>query len=220
MNTCFASKKHLIFDLDGTLADSVPDLSAAVNLMLTDLKLSTVSTNVIRSWVGNGATTLVQRALDSHQYGGDFEHALAEFMRHYQTNVCTHTQLYPHVASTLKQLKSKGYILSLATNKPTRFIDEILSGLALTHTFALCIGGDSLKERKPHPLPLEHICSELNLSINDTVMIGDSKNDILAAKACHMHSIGLTYGYNYGENIGDHNPDYVFDHFEELLTIL
>ena len=84
----------------------------------------------------------------------------------------------------------------------------------------MILGGDSLTEKKPHPSPLLHVCEGLNVSVEDAVMIGDSKNDILAANACDMDSVGVTYGYNYGEDIGVHKPSVIVDDFSELLDIL
>jgi phosphoglycolate phosphatase len=86
--------------------------------------------------------------------------------------------------------------------------------------FELILGGDSLEKKKPDPMPLLHVCNKLNISIEESVMVGDSKNDIQAANACNMQSIGLTYGYNYGENISVHNPSIVFDDFADILSTL
>lgn len=106
------------------------------------------------------------------------------------------------------------------TNKPYAFIEPILNGLGLKNIFELCLGGDSLENRKPHPQQLFHICKELNISIENSIMIGDSKNDILAAQSAGMNSIGVSYGYNYGEDISLSQPDAVVDDFADILKRL
>tara|TARA_R110001583_G_scaffold9433_9_gene44796 strand:- start:6094 stop:6798 length:705 start_codon:yes stop_codon:yes gene_type:complete len=220
----FNNKKAILFDLDGTLIDSAPDLALAINHMLTTLGRDTFSDDLIRSWVGNGAQVIVKRGLSGKaDYDVDldpelFDKALDIFLSFYAKNLCVDTVTYPNVRSTLKILKAQGYRLVIVTNKPFDFIEPILEGLELTGLFELCLGGDSLPERKPSSLPLLHVCELLSVTPAQCVMVGDSKNDILAANAADMQSIGLTYGYNYGEDIGEHNPDVVFDDFADIIA--
>jgi len=222
----FTNKKLIIFDLDGTLVDSVPDLALGVNIMLKTLGRETFEEEVIRSWVGNGAQTLVKRALsgsaviDERLDSKLFEEALSIFLKAYKENLCVKTVLYPEVLSTLTTLKERGFVLALVTNKPFEFIAPLLEGLGMKDSFELCLGGDSLAVKKPEPLPLLHVCEKLGFSVETSVMVGDSKNDILAANSAKMQSIGVTYGYNYGEDIGVYNPDFVVDSFAEILPFL
>jgi len=219
-------KNVLLFDLDGTLVDSVPDLALAVNQTLTELHLSPFSQEVIRGWVGNGAQTLIERALSGSSIIKDnldtdaVNKALAIFLSHYQHCLCQESSLYADVKETLISLKTLGYQLAIITNKPAQFIEPIINGLGLNGLFELLIGGDSLAERKPHPLPILHACQQLAVSVEQCLMIGDSKNDILAAKAANMQSIGLTYGYNYGEDIAVYQPEWRLEKFSELLPLL
>ncbi|WP_081754165.1 phosphoglycolate phosphatase [Catenovulum agarivorans] len=216
----------LLFDLDGTLVDSAPDLAAAVNQTLTQLNLNTYSEQQIRTWVGNGAKVLIERALSgSQQIDPNLDTALANdaltlFLNNYQENVCVHSKLYQGVAPTLAKLKDTGYTLAIVTNKPEKFIQPILEKLQIAEFFAASLGGDSLPEKKPSPQPLLHICQQLNAKVENTIMIGDSHNDILAAKAANMQSIGLTYGYNYGEDINKHKPEWVFENFADIAELL
>ena len=222
----FSNKKVIIFDLDGTLIDSSPDLALAINHMLTTIGKDTFTLDEIHHWVGNGASTLVKRALSgsakiaSSIDEKEFEEALDIFLKFYAKNLAVKTITYPHVHSTLKQLKEHGYKLAIVTNKPFDFVEPILIELKLKEYFEFHLGGDSLKEKKPNPIPLLYVCEKLNVTPNDCVMVGDSKNDILAAKACNMQSIGLTYGYNYGEHIKTHNPDVYFSDFSEIGELL
>jgi len=222
----FTNKELIIFDLDGTLIDSVPDLASAVNHMLATLDRDTFEEEIIRYWVGNGAQTLTKRALsgsteiDENMNEALFEKALAIFLDYYGNHLCTTTKTYPHVAATLRALKSKGYRLAIVTNKPFDFVGPILEGLHLNELFELILGGDSLEKKKPDPSPLLHVCETLNVSIEESVMVGDSKNDILAANAAEIQSIGVTYGYNYGEDIGVYDPSIIINDFSELLEYL
>jgi phosphoglycolate phosphatase len=222
----FNNKKLVIFDLDGTLIDSAPDLALALNHTLATLNYETYSADIIRSWVGNGAQTLVKRGLSGSTQIDDnidtelFEKALDIFLDFYAKNLCVETMTYPNVLATLKSLKSLRYRLALVTNKPYDFIQPLLEGLELTGLFELCLGGDSLSKRKPNPMPLLHVCEELGVNASECVMVGDSKNDILAAKAAKMHSIGVSYGYNYGEEISMYKPEKAVDDFSVVFELL
>ncbi len=222
----FKNKKVLLFDLDGTLVDSAPDLALALNLTLEHLERETFSHDTIRSWVGNGAQTLVKRGLSGSSVIDDaiepelFANALELFLDFYTQNLCVDTVPYPNVLPTLKILKAEGYRLALVTNKPYDFIEPLLAGLEMDGLFELSLGGDTLPKKKPDPMPLLHVCEKLGVAASDCLMIGDSKNDILAAGAAEMQSIGVSYGYNYGEAISAYRPDSVVDDFSELIALL
>ena len=222
----FKNKKLFIFDLDGTLINSALDLALAVNYMLETLGHNTFKEETIHGWVGNGALTLVKRALSGDRTVDDslddvsVQKALTIFLDYYEKNLCNATVPYPHVITTLKNLKAKDYTLAIVTNKPFAFVAPILKTLEMDGLFELILGGDSLDEKKPHPMPLLHVCKTLGIEVEDSVMIGDSKNDILAANACNMDSVGVTYGYNYGESIEIHKPTFVIDDFLEFTELL
>ncbi|MGB5505787.1 MAG: phosphoglycolate phosphatase [Sulfurovum sp.] len=222
----FSDKEVILFDLDGTLINSAPDLALAVNHMLVTLDRDMFPEDIIDGWVGNGALMLVQRALSGKRTVDDslddamVQNALDIFLKYYAKNLCNETIPYPHVKTTLNTLKKKGYRLSIVTNKPFAFVEPILEGLGMNGLFELILGGDSLPLKKPDPAPLLHVGEKLGVSVKKCVMVGDSKNDILAANACGMQSVGVTYGYNYGEDIGVHNPTVIIDDFSELLELL
>jgi phosphoglycolate phosphatase len=215
-----------IFDLDGTLLDSVPDLAIALNRTLNKYNRSTFAENTIRQWVGNGARKLVERGLIAGEESGgrrlsesDIDSALECFLCFYRESFSTKSTLYPNVYATLNELKANGYSLALVSNKPVEFIPPILLKFSLDTFFPIALGGDSLSRKKPSPAPLIYVSEQLNVAPTQCVMVGDSKNDIMAAKAAGMKSVGLSYGYNYGESISNHNPDWVFDNFADVLTI-
>lgn len=222
----FSHKKVILFDLDGTLINSSPDLALAINHMLETLDRDIFSEDIIDGWVGNGALMLVQRALSGQRTVDEsldnvlVQNALDIFLAYYAKNLCNETVPYPHVKTTLNTLQAKGYRLSIVTNKPFAFVEPILEGLGMNGLFELILGGDSLPLKKPDPAPLLHIAETLGVLVDKCVMVGDSKNDILAANACGMQSVGVTYGYNYGEDIGVHNPTVIINDFSELLELL
>jgi len=223
----FSNKKLLIFDFDGTLIDSVPDLVTAVNSMLLAIGYEQKSEASIRSWVGNGAETLVKRALlnrvDVENLTVEkelFEKALNLFLSSYKENACKSTKLYDNVAQTLQTLKANDYIMTIVTNKPYAFVQPILKGLNIENFFEIYLGGDSLDEKKPSPKPLLYLCDELKIEKEKSLMIGDSKNDIIAANSAGIESIGVTYGYNYDESISVYNPTVIIDDFSQILEYL
>ena len=220
-------KQLLIFDFDGTLIDSVPDLADATNAMLTTLGKETYSIDSIRNWVGNGSKMLVERALvgkievlEGELTVEEADHAEQVFFDAYKNISGSKTVAYPDVDSGLKKLKTAGYTLALVTNKPIRFVPKILQSFGWQGLFSEVLGGDSLPVKKPDPAPLLHVCEALGISTDKTIMIGDSRNDILAGQNANMDTLGLSYGYNYGQDIRELNPTVAFDDFAALLEYL
>ncbi len=220
------NKQLLMFDFDGTLIDSVPDLADATNAMLQQLGKSTYSLDTIKKWVGNGAGMLVERALSGsveihdNLLAADVEQAVSLFYEAYAAHDSSKTTVYPDVDSGLRQLKEAGYTLALVTNKPIRFVPEILDSLNWTPLFDMVLGGDSLPVKKPDPAPLLHVCETLKFERAQAVMIGDSINDIYAGQQANIDTIGLSYGYNYGKDISESNPNLIFNNFADLIEFL
>jgi len=219
------NKQLLIFDFDGTLIDSVPDLADATNTMLIALGKDTYPIDTIRNWIGNGSRLLVERALvgkiivlDGELTKEEADQAEQIFFDAYTELGGRKTVAYPDVDSGLKKLKAAGYTLALVTNKPIRFVPKILQSFGWQDLFSEVVGGDSLTVKKPDPGPLLHVCEALNISVAQSIMIGDSRNDILAGKKANMDTLGLSYGYNYGQDIRELNPTEAFDHFADLVA--
>ena len=220
-------KQLLIFDFDGTLIDSVPDLADATNAMLTTLGKETYPIETIRNWIGNGSRLLVERALvgkvevlEGELTVEEADHAEQVFFEAYKNLSGSKTVAYPDVDSGLKKLKDAGYTLALVTNKPIRFVPKILQSFGWQDLFSEVLGGDSLSTKKPDPAPLLHVCEALNVAPEQAVMIGDSRNDILAGQNANMDTLGLSYGYNYGQDIRELNPTEAFDSFQALQDYL
>ena len=222
--TCWKNLKAIAFDLDGTLIDSVPDLAAATKATLAELDLPSCTEDQVRGWGGNGAQMLMSRALthalEREVQQDELDNAMPKFMHHYQENLQQHSQLYPYVKEILAQLTALGFPLAIVTNKPYRFTVPLLEAFDISQYFSHVLGGDSLEKMKPDPMPLSHLLSHWQLEPDELLMVGDSKNDILAAKAAGITSIGLTYGYNYGEYIGLSDPDAVCEQFSEIMALV
>lgn len=213
----------LLFDLDGTLVDSVPDLSEATDAMLKDLDFSLAGEHLVRQWVGNGARRLVQRALahalktEEQKITSDFiDQAQQLFLNHYHQSSGRHSRLYDGVFESLSQWQKQQRAMAVVTNKPIEFVPQLLADLSLNSFFKVLVGGDSTAKKKPNPQPLLFACEQLHVDPQQCLMVGDSRNDVLAAKAAHMPVIAVDYGYNHGEPITDCNPDCVVSCFSEI----
>lgn len=221
----FKKIRGIAFDLDGTLIDTALGLSQAVDLALYALELPVAGEERVVTWIGNGANIMMQRALkwslkDKEPDLAQLNMARKLFDRYYAQTVEEGSFLFPGVAATLAALKEKGLPLAVVTNKPTPFVTPLLEDLGIAHYFQIIIGGDDVKEKKPHPEALYNVMETLGLAADELLFVGDSRNDIQAAQAAGCPSVGLTWGYNYGEAIGLSNPDVVFDRFEDLLPAL
>jgi len=214
----------VMLDLDGTLIDSVPDLHQAVNIMLTALQREPVSALQVSHWVGNGLNMLLRRALAL----GNEEQALTlddEFLQlahqhfdpAYEATVHNATGVYPCVEEWFAA--TEGHIKRvLVTNKSRRFTEPLIASLGWQQHFSLLMCGDDLAEKKPSPMPLLYACEQLKIAVENTLMIGDSRTDIRAAKAAAIACAAVTYGYNHGESVALSEPDWMVDNLLQLLT--
>lgn len=211
----------MMFDLDGTLIDSVPDLAAAVDRLLLELGREPAGVERVRDWVGNGARVLVRRAL-----AGGFEHgsvdeaeaeaALARFLDIY-ADCHGLTVLYPGVHELLEALSTQAVELAVVTNKPERFVAPLLEQVGLGGYFRWIIGGDTLPQQKPDPAALLQVMRLAGVTAAQALFVGDSRNDVLAARAAGVPCVAVSYGYNHGRSIAEEAPSLVVDSLAELL---
>jgi len=213
----------VLFDLDGTLVDSVPDLAEGVDRMLAQLGRPAAGEAAVRQWVGNGARVLVERALaggfaTEQLVTEDVDVALALFLEAYADCCSASTRLYPGVLKCLTALQDQGVAMGCVTNKPGRFTGDLLRAMELDGFFGGVVSGDTCRRKKPDPEPLLHCCELLAVDQVQTLMVGDSGNDILAARNAGMPVVAVSYGYNHGRPIEEDEPDCVLDTLAQLVA--
>ena len=210
----------LVFDLDGTLVDSVPDLRAAVNEMLRERGSRQLSLSEVKRLVGDGAPALVARALAAS--GADpagVSDALARFLEIYEANAVRLSRPYPDVRESLTALRRRGYRAAVCTNKPQRATMAVIEGLGFLPLFDGIAGGDRFSVKKPDPGHLLGLMGELGASVTATAMIGDNENDAAVAHAAGVPLVLMRYGY---ARVAPEllAADALLDHFADLPAAL
>jgi phosphoglycolate phosphatase len=188
------TERWLVFDLDGTLVDSVPDLAAALNRLMRARGLAAFTHAEVTAMVGDGAAALVRRALDARGQPAD-ETATEAFVADYTAHASDATRAFPGVMQTLRHLEETGWRMAVCTNKPVAAAREVLSALGMARFFASVGGGDSFPVRKPHPAHLLATLREAGGSPERAVMVGDHHNDVAAALGAKMPCIFAAWGY-------------------------
>ncbi|MCC8536172.1 phosphoglycolate phosphatase [Xanthomonas axonopodis pv. poinsettiicola] len=209
----------VIFDLDGTLVDSAPNIAEALNATLQELGLQQFSESTIRSWIGEGVQVLLATALREAGGTHDAETEMPVMMRHYAASLLHDPQLYPGVAEALHGLRDAGATLALCTNKPSRFIAPLLEHLGIATLFSAVLGGDSLPQRKPDPAPLLQLARQFQLTPQHCLMVGDSGTDAAAANAAGMPLAMVRYGYLRGFDPQTSGAVVLIDDMRELLAL-
>lgn len=216
-----AEKQLILFDLDGTLVDSVADLYRAMNMSLNAMQLPLVTEEQVRVWVGKGTSIFCHSVLQ-HITGvvdaAQHQQLLETFLNIYNADPCVDTQLFAGIQEFLDWGKAQGKTLICVTNKPELPARAIVDALGINHYFADVIGGDRFEERKPHPRQLLHCAAHYQTEKAQILMVGDSSNDVEAARRAGIDCIVVSYGYNHGENILDCQPQWVVDDLRELLA--
>lgn len=198
----------IIYDLDGTLVDSAPDIAAAVNRMRRELGQPEQSLDIVKQWVGNGSAMLVKRSLANALYltpetvpPGQFQIAHELFFKHYRITNGEHTTVFDGVREILDHFQQRGVQQAICTNKPGEFTKALVDKLNLRKYFRCIASGDTLAVKKPDPAPLLWCAGQCKVTIQDCLMVGDSMTDVKAAKAALMEVVCVNYGYNRGDNL-------------------
>jgi phosphoglycolate phosphatase len=205
-----------ILDLDGTLVDSLEDLTASVNVMRHAFRLPPLARQDVRRMVGQGARVLVQRALPGLA-DPDIDRGLELFLAHNEAHLCDATRPYPGVAETLATLAERGHTLALLSNKNEGMCRRLLEQFGIAGHFAAVAGADTLESRKPSPVPILRLMEMLGRSPGETVMVGDSINDVAAGRDAGVITVGCTYGY--GETPELSEATFRIDLFADLLRL-
>jgi phosphoglycolate phosphatase len=212
----------VMLDLDGTLLDTVPDLAAAAERMLAALGLPPRTQAEIRGFIGKGIPNLVQRCLEAGAARSEAlqAEALALYYDFYAEESGRRSAVYPGVLEGLAQFRAMRLRLACVTNKAARFTLPLLAQKGLAHWFELVVSGDTLARKKPDPMQLAHICAAFALAPDDVLLIGDSANDALAARAAGCPVVCVSYGYNEGGDVHDLDCDAIVESLSEAANIL
>ena len=213
----------ILLDLDGTLLHSAPELAEAANRMLRDMGRPAVPQAVLMSYIGNGISRLVKRALtgdmNAEPAAALYQHALPVFEKHY-TELLLHSKPFDGVIAGLESMKAAGFRLGCITNKAARYTGPLLKGLGLEQYFEIVLSGDSLPEKKPHPMPLLYAARFFGVPTEQVLMIGDSLNDTVAARAAGCPIFCVPYGYNHGRPVDGLDVDAVIANLTAALALI
>ena len=213
----------IVVDLDGTMLHSAPELCEAANRMLRDMDYAPVSQELLASYIGNGIGWLVKRALTGDMHATPdaalYEHALPIFEKHY-TELLLRSKTFDGVTAGLDAMKAAGFRLGCITNKAARFTEPLLKGVGLAKYFEIVVSGDTLPEKKPHPMPLLHAAKFFGIPIQRLLLIGDSLSDTVAARAADCPVFCVPYGYNHGEPVDTLEQDAVIKNLPAALPLI
>ena len=209
------SLKLIIFDLDGTLIDSSVDITNALNYALEPHSVKRLAVDDTIKLVGEGITRLLEKVVGDR---GDavLDSVTKRFLEHYTAHILDFTIAYPGVRETLDKLS--GYKKAVISNKREKLSRAVLEGLGLSQYFDIIVGSDSTSERKPSPVPVLKVLSELSVNASDAVIVGDSNYDVDAGKAAGVTTVAVTYGYRPREVIA--HADYLIDRMTDLAPLL
>jgi phosphoglycolate phosphatase len=212
------STPTLVFDLDGTLADTAPDLLSSLNHCLGLEGIDAVDTATLKFYVGHGARVMIERAFSARQKPlttEKLDSLQAEFLKHYVAEMPGKTVLYPGVRKVMDNFADQGYLLAVCTNKLESMSVKLLEGLGVAQQFAAICGGDTFTYRKPDPRHLVDTITKAGGSAGRTVMFGDSRTDIDTAKAAGVPVIAVDFGYS-DRPVREFEPSRTISHFDEV----
>ncbi|HKY01940.1 MAG TPA: phosphoglycolate phosphatase [Burkholderiales bacterium] len=194
------SIKVVLFDLDGTLADTAPDLAAALNALLIEQGRQPISYEDVRPLTSAGARGMLKAGMGIGPSHPDFETLKNRFLTLYENAICVGTRLFDGVPELLKELEARGICWGVVTNKHTRFTTPLIKALELAHRSACIVCGDTTEHSKPHPAPLLHAAELVGATPAECLYVGDDLRDVQAARAAGMQVLAAGYGYLGEEN--------------------
>lgn len=213
--------KAVLFDLDGTLVDTAPDMAASLNQILKEEGLNTLSLETIRPHVSKGGLAMTRLAFSQHRSEDDIEPLRLRFLDYYLHNIADHSTLFDGFDSLLKSFEQQSVLWGVVTNKPGWLTDPLMTALKLDGRSAVTISGDTTAERKPHPLPLQTAAQAININCENCLYVGDDPRDISAGNAANMQTVIAKYGYiEEGAKLEDWLADSIIEHPEQIMELL
>lgn len=213
--------RTVLFDLDGTLADTAPDLVAAVNVMRGEEGLAPLPFDVIRPHVSHGSIPLIRCGFDIDQGHPRFESLRQRLLDYYAAHICDHTELFPGMERLLVEIEGRGLNWGVVTNKPKRYTDPLMASLGLSDRAACIVSGDTTNNSKPHPEPMLHACELAGSTAAQCLYLGDAQRDIEAGENAGMRTLVALFGYLGEEDRPEEwNADGMIDNPLEALSWL
>jgi len=211
----------ILFDLDGTLADTAPDLGGALNAVRQECALTRLPLEHLRPYTSQGVRGLLHAGFGIDPSHADYARLSERLLDIYARNICVETRLFPGMASLLNEIESAGMRWGIVTNKRTRYTQPLVAALGLSQRAATVVSGDTTAASKPSPLPILHACSEAGVEPSAVLYVGDDRRDVEAGKAAGTHTAAVTFGY-----LGDGGPieswgaDHIAQDTQELASII
>jgi len=214
------ASRAVLFDLDGTLADTAPDLAAALNRLRSEQGLPPLGLERLRAFASAGARGLVHAGFGVKPGDADYAALREAFLEAYRENTCVETRLFPGIAELLAELGRRSLPWGIVTNKATRFTERIVATLGLTPACVVC--GDTTEHLKPHPAPMRHAAEQLALAASECMYLGDDLRDMQAARAVGMRAVAVAWGYHHPESgsPGSWNAEAVIAQPRDLIGLL
>lgn len=212
--------KAVLFDLDGTLLDTAPDLALTLNIMLEKYQCAAIPFEKIRPLALKGTTGLLQLGFNLKSTDKNYPAMRAEFLELYEHNIKKHTQFFPGIENVIQFLEKNNICWGIVTNKPEHLTRKLLNYFEISKC-ACIVAGDTLTKQKPNPEPLWHACTLVNCPIENSIYVGDDHRDIIAAKKANLISVAALYGYiQVDENPFDWEADYYIETPMEILDLI
>jgi len=210
-------KQIIVFDLDGTLINSAPDLCFALNKTLNEINIPSITLKEVMGYLGDGALELIKRGISKYENINkyDLEELRIRFLEIYDKCLLNETHFYDNVLESLEELKQNNFTLAICTNKPELLAKRIINGLNASHYFDIITGGDTFNYRKPDPRHLANTILKTGINIEQAIMVGDSINDIECAKSNNIPSIVVNFGYS-KIPVANLNADIIMSNYKNI----
>ncbi len=219
MNEQRVTFKHILFDLDGTLADTAQDLVFTLNKLLQNKGHQALPFEQVRPMVTHGANALIELGFGEHLPAEKFKQLNAEFLDIYQNHLTHKTVLFPGMAELLATIEAQGQLWGVVTNKPSWLTNPLMAELGLAQRAACIVSGDTVEHKKPHPQPMFYACEVMGVSASECIYVGDARRDIEAGKRAGMKTIAALFGYiNDGDDPSTWGADGSVEHANEIIA--
>ncbi len=210
--------QHILFDLDGTLADTAQDLAFTLNKLLQSEGRNTLPFEQIRPIVTNGANALIEFGFGDAVPADKFKQLTQQFLDIYQNHLTHKTTLFPGMTELLETIEARGQLWGVVTNKPSWLTDPLMEELGLAQRAACIVSGDTVKHKKPHPQPMHHACELMGVSAAECIYVGDARRDIEAGQRAGMKTLAALFGYiSEGDDPADWGADGMIEHPREII---